>query len=79
MSRQSISLTEPNNEWLTRLVASKEYASKSEIVNDLIRKARENDKEIEYIRMKLALAEKSGFTDKSAAEILAESKSALNG
>ena len=79
MSLQSISLTEPNNEWLTRLVASKEYASKSEIVNDLIRKARENDKEIEYIRMKLALAEKSGFTDKSAAEILAESKSALNG
>jgi antitoxin ParD1/3/4 len=79
MSRQSISLTEPNNEWLTRLVESKEYSSKSEIVNDLIRKARENDREIEYIRMKLALAEKSGFTDKSAAEILAESKSALNG
>ena len=79
MSRQSISLTEPNNEWLTRLVASKEYSSKSEIVNDLIRKARKNDREIEYIRMKLALAEKSGFTDKSAAEILAESKSALNG
>ena len=79
MSRQSISLTEPNNEWLTRLVESKEYSSKSEIVNDLIRKARKNDREIEYIRMKLALAEKSGFTDKSAAEILAESKSALNG
>lgn len=79
MSRQSISLTDPNNEWLTRLVESKEYSSKSEIVNDLIRKARENDKEIEYIRMKLALAEKSGFTDKSAAEILAESKSPLNG
>ena len=79
MSRQSISLTDPNNEWLTRLVESKEYSSKSEIVNDLIRKARENDREIEYIRMKLALAEKSGFTDKSASEILAESRSALNG
>jgi len=79
MSRQSISLTEPNNEWLNSLVESKEYSSKSEIVNDLIRKVRESAKEVEFIRMKLALAEKSGFTNESAAEILAESKRRMNG
>ena len=61
MSRQSISFTEPNNDWLNSLVESKEYSSKSEIINDLIRKARESAKEVEFIRMKLALAEKSGF------------------
>ena len=30
MARQSISLTQPNDEWLKAQVASKEYASKSE-------------------------------------------------
>jgi len=79
MSRQSISFTEPNNEWLNRMVESKEYSSKSEVVNDLIRKARENAKEIDFIRMKLALAEVSGFSDKSAKEILSESKGEING
>jgi antitoxin ParD1/3/4 len=79
MSRQSISFTEPNNDWLNSLVESKEYSSKSEIINDLIRKARESAKEVEFIRMKLALAEKSGFTNESAAEILAESKRRMNG
>jgi len=79
MSRQSISFTEPNNEWLNSLVESKEYSSKSEIINDLIRKARESAKEVEFIRMKLALAEKSGFTNESASEILAESKRRMNG
>ena len=47
MSRQSISFTEPNNEWLNSLVESKEYSSKSEIINDLIRKARESAKEVD--------------------------------
>jgi antitoxin ParD1/3/4 len=79
MSRQSISFTEPNNEWLNSLVESKEYSSKSEIINDLIRKARESAKEMEFIRMKLALAEKSGFTNETAVEILAESKRRING
>ena len=74
MSRQSISFTEPNNEWLNSLVESKEYSNKSEIINDLIRKASESAKEVEFIRMKLALAEKSGFTNESATEIRAESK-----
>ena len=73
MSRQSISLTPPNDEWLRAQVDSEEYASKSEVVNDLIRKARE----IEYIRTKLIRAEQGGFSDLSAADILAKSKEAL--
>ena len=39
---------------------SKEYSSKSEIINDLIRK-NESAKEVEFIRMKLALAENRGL------------------
>ena len=41
MPRQSISLTPPNDAWLKAQVESEEFASKSEVVNDLIRKVRE--------------------------------------
>lgn len=72
MPRQSISFTPPNDEWLKAQVESQEYTSKSDVVNDLIRKARE----IEAIRARLAHAEQSGFTDLGRAEILAEAKKA---
>jgi antitoxin ParD1/3/4 len=70
MARQSISFTPPNEEWLRAQVESQEYSSKSDVVNDLIRKARE----IEAIRSKLVLAEQSGFTGLGRAEILEEAK-----
>ncbi len=73
MVRQSISFTPPNDEWLKAQVDSEEFTSKSEVVNDLIRKARE----IEFIRAKLIRAEQGGFSDLSAAEILAKSKEEL--
>ena len=74
MGRQSISLTEPNDQWLKAQIESQEYASKSELVNDLIRQARKQQQEIDYIRMKLEKAEKSGFTTDSKADILSQAK-----
>jgi antitoxin ParD1/3/4 len=80
MARQSISFTEPNDEWLkTQVNNSKEYASKSELVNDLIRQARQQQQQIDLVRMKIEKAEKSGFTTGTKQQILAESKSKLNG
>ena len=70
MARQSISFTPPNDEWLKAQVDSKEYTSKSDVVNDLIRRARE----IETIRARLIQAEQSGFTTQGRADILAEIK-----
>jgi antitoxin ParD1/3/4 len=70
MPRQSISFTTPNDEWLKAQVDSEEFTSKSEVVNDLIRKARK----IESIQEHLIQAEKSGFTQQSRAEILKEIK-----
>lgn len=78
MSRQSISFTEPNDEWLKAQVENKEYSSKSELVNDLIRQARKQQKEIDWTRAKLDKAEKSGFTNDSKEQILAESKALLD-
>lgn len=79
MSRQSISFTEPNDQWLKAQVENKEYTSKSELVNDLIRQARNQQTQIDWIRAKIERAEKSGFTNDSKEEILAHSKSLLNG
>ena len=79
MSRQSISFTQPNDEWLKAQVDSREYSSKSELVNDLIRKARKQQTQIDWIKSKIEKAEKSGFTVGSKEQILAQSKSLLNG
>jgi antitoxin ParD1/3/4 len=50
-----------------------EYSNKSELVNDLIRRARI----AESINTKLENAEKTGFTAQSSAEILSEIKSGI--
>ena len=79
MRRQSISFTEPNDEWLKSQIDNKEYSSKSELVNDLIRQARNQQQQIDLIRLKLDRAEKSRFTSDSKADILKQSKKLLNG
>ena len=78
MTRQSISFTQPNDEWLKTQVDSEEYSSKSELVNDLIRQARKQQRQIDWIRSKLERAENSGFSNDSKNQILSKSKSLLN-
>jgi len=77
MSRQSITFTKPNEEWLKAQIESEEYSSKSELINDLIRQARHQQVQIDWIRNKLDQAEQSGFTSDSKEEILNQSKSLL--
>ena len=79
MARQSISFTKPNDEWLNEQVDNKEYTSKSELVNDLIRQARKQQAQIDWIRTKLEKAENSGFTKDTKEQLLSQSKSLLNG
>jgi antitoxin ParD1/3/4 len=77
MTRQSISFTTPNDNWLNSLIESEEYSSKSEIVNDLIRRARERNNEIEMIRARLIKSENSGLITQTAKEIREEFKQEL--
>lgn len=79
MKRQSISFTKPNDEWLKEMVSTEEYSSKSELVNDLIRQARQQQIKIDWINKKLNRAEQSGFTESTKNQILKESKTRLNG
>ena len=79
MARQSISFTKPNDEWLKAQLDNQEYSSKSELINDLIRQARKQQAQIDWIRVKLDKSEKSGFTVSTKEQILNQSKSLLNG
>lgn len=79
MARQSISFTKPNDEWLKAQVKSKEYSTKSELINDLIRQARKQQVQIDWVKTKLIKSENSGFTNDSKEQILKQSKTLLNG
>jgi len=78
MVRQSISFTKPSDEWLKNQVENNEYSSKSELVNDLIRQARKQQAQTDWIKAKLEKAENSGFTNDCKEEIFSQSKSLLN-
>lgn len=78
MARQSVTLTEPNDAWLQEQVSGSEFASKSEAINDLIRKARAEESEREFIRAQLIASEdrskREGYVEQSPADILKEFK-----
>jgi antitoxin ParD1/3/4 len=79
MPRQSISFSKPNDEWLKAQVGNQEYSSKSELVNDLIRQARKQQIQVDWIRAKLDKSESSGFTNNTKEQILNQSKSMPDG
>jgi antitoxin ParD1/3/4 len=79
MARQSITLANQNDEWLKQQVANEEFTSKSEVVNYLIKQARERDEYHDYVQMKIDRGLKSGFAEKQTKEeMLAEFKKRLN-
>ena len=77
MPRQSITFTQPNDEWLKAQVDSQEYSNKSEVVNDLIRRARQQNEDIEKLREKLIRAEQGGLSDRTPEQIREAVKSRL--
>ncbi|HLW33669.1 MAG TPA: hypothetical protein VKX40_15515 [Aequorivita sp.] len=77
MTRQSISLSKKNDEWLKGQVAEDEFNSKSEAINYLIKQARNQEEYYDFVRMKIERGEKSGFSNKSKEELLAKIKSNL--
>ena len=70
MTRASISITPPNDAWIKSQIDSEEFSSRSEVVNDLIRKARKEQDEIEAIRLALIQGEESGTSDRTPDDII---------
>lgn len=78
MPRQSISFTEPNDKWLKEQVKSKEYSSKSELINDLIRQARKQQVQVDWIRARIEKAENSGIEQIDEQSFLIQSERLFN-
>ncbi len=78
MTRKTISLSKPNDEWIKAQIEREEYSSNSELINDLIRKARQEEEHINYVRAKLELAERNGYTDLSQEDIRSKVRAELN-
>ena len=70
MTRASISITPPNDAWIKSQIKSEEFSSRSDVVNDLIRKARKEGDEILAIRAALIEGEESGTSSRTPDEIM---------
>ena len=70
MTRASISITAPNDAWIQSQIDSEEFSSRSEVVNDLIRKARKEQDDIETIRLALIKGEESGVSNRTPEDII---------
>ncbi len=70
MTRASISITPPNDAWIKSQIESEEFSSRSDVVNDLIRKARKEQDEISAIRIALIEGEDSGTSSRTPDEII---------
>ncbi|MBR9775895.1 MAG: CopG family transcriptional regulator [Cytophagales bacterium] len=77
MARQTISVNEPNDRWMKQKIEENEFSSKSELINDLIRRQREQEEERLWLRNELIKGENSGLSNKSMAEILTEAKQSV--
>ena len=71
MTRASISLTPPNDEWIQAQIDSEEYTSRSDVLNDLVRRAREDNRERDWIRAKLIAAEQTPISKLTQEQITA--------
>jgi antitoxin ParD1/3/4 len=78
MTRQSISLTTPNEQWLKNQLNIDEFSSKSEAINYLIKQARTQDAYYEFVRNKVNNAEKSGYSKTNKKDLLTKIKKDLN-
>ena len=71
MTRASISLTPPNDEWIQAQIDSEEYTSRSDVLNDLVRRAGEDNRERDWIRAKLIAAEQTPISKLTQEQITA--------
>ncbi|MGH1350298.1 MAG: ribbon-helix-helix domain-containing protein [Methyloligellaceae bacterium] len=69
MTKQSINFTPPNEAWLKEKVEGKEYTSKTELVNDLIRREREREDKYNQLKQAIEYGLISGISDKTPEDI----------
>lgn len=69
MGKQSVNFTPPDEEWLNAKVAGAEYASKTELVNDLIRQERQREDKYQMLKSAIEQGLDSGISEKTIDDI----------
>ena len=77
MPRQSITLSTPNDDWLKQQAANGEFQNKSDVINNLIREARKDDDQLNWIRTALIEGQQSGISKRTPEDIRAAVKQTL--
>jgi len=60
MPRQSITISQANDAWLKEMATGDDFQSKSEVINSLIRDARQESRGLEWVRAALVEGEQGG-------------------
>lgn len=71
MIKKSITVTDQQDKWLQSQMATGNYGTDSEIIREALREKQMRMAEVEALRAKLIAAEQSGFSEKTAQEMLA--------
>ena len=81
MTKQSVNVTPPNDDWLNAKVASKEYPNKTDIINDLIRREREREEKFKTLKAAIEKGLASDITENDVLDIMqrVEKRMAENG
>ena len=78
MVRKSISITDPQDEWIKARLETGRYENESDVVRELILERQiqeqETPEQIAEIRKALIEGERSGFSDRSVHEVIKEAR-----
>ena len=68
--RANLLISESNEKWIQAQIGSKEFSSRSEVLNDLIRKARKTEAIRERLKLAETSAEERGWVTRTADQML---------
>ena len=77
MATMTVSWPDPMKDWIEAQVRQGEYASASDYVRDLVRRdraQRDQDLTMDELRRKLAASRESGLSDRTVADVFAETR-----
>lgn len=77
MVKKSITVTDQQDAFIQAQIASGRYASDSEIIREALREKEQRIAEIDMLRAKLEASEQSGFSDRTAEQIMEDAKDRL--
>ena len=69
-THESLSISEPNEKWIQAQIDSKAFSNRSEVLNELVRRARQTEAIRERLKEAELSAEELGWVTKTPEEML---------